>query len=80
MKNWITAVAFMSCAGTLAAQSTTPDPATRTLAVGIFKQLIEINTTDSVGNVSTASLAMRQRLLDAGFDKQDIFIGGPTAL
>ena len=33
----------------------------------IFKQLIEINTTDSVGNVTTATEAMAKRLRDAGF-------------
>ena len=57
---------------------TTPDAATKALAHDIFKQLIEINTTDSVGNVTTASLAMQQRLLDAGFAKEDMFLGGPT--
>ena len=54
----------------------TPDAATRALAHDIFKQLIEINTTDSVGNVTTASLAMQQRLLDAGFAKEDMFLAG----
>ena len=33
----------------------------------IFKQLIEINTTDSAGNVTTAAEAMATRLRDAGF-------------
>ena len=41
--------------------------ADRELARTIFKQLIETNTTDSVGNVTTAADAMRKRLLDAGF-------------
>jgi hypothetical protein len=31
----------------------------------IFKQLIEINTTDAVGNVTTAAEAMATRLRDA---------------
>ena len=47
------------------------------LAHDIFQQLVEINTTDSVGNVTTAARAMQQRLLDAGFPKEDIFLGGP---
>lgn len=55
------------------------DPAGHQLARDIFKQLIEINTTDSVGNVSTASRAMEQRLLAAGFPKEDIFVGGPNS-
>src|SRR5689334_9443600 len=33
------------------------------LAHDIFKQLIEINTTDSVGNVTTAAEAMAKRFL-----------------
>src|SRR5713101_8148970 len=51
---------------------------TKQLSREIFKQLIEINTTDSVGNVTTAAEAMARRLLDAGFAKEDIFIGGPN--
>ena len=43
------------------------DDATRQLSHDIFKQLIEINTTDSVGNVTTAAEAMAQRFRDAGF-------------
>ena len=35
------------------------------LARDIFKQLIEINTTDSAGNVTTAAEAMAQRLRNA---------------
>jgi acetylornithine deacetylase/succinyl-diaminopimelate desuccinylase-like protein len=57
---------------------TPPDPATKELALGIFKQLIEINTTDSVGSVTAASKAMQQRFLDAGFPASDIYLGGPN--
>lgn len=52
------------------------DDATRKLAHDIFRQLIEINTTDSVGNVTTASEAMAQRFRDAGFADSDIQILG----
>src|SRR5262249_29836340 len=55
-----------------------PDAATRKLALDIFKQLIEINTTDSVGNVTTAAKAMEQRLLDAGFPQKDLVVAGPN--
>jgi acetylornithine deacetylase/succinyl-diaminopimelate desuccinylase-like protein len=48
------------------------------LAHDIFQQLVEINTTDSVGNVTTAARAMEQRLLDAEFPKEDMFLGGPS--
>jgi len=47
-------------------------------ARAILKELIEINTTDSVGNVTTAAEAMAQRLLAAGFPRQDIRVAGPA--
>ncbi|WP_446744340.1 M20/M25/M40 family metallo-hydrolase [Silvibacterium acidisoli] len=62
-----------------AAQSTPPlDPATRQLAHDVFKQLIEINTTDSVGSVTEASKVIRERLLAAGFAESDLYLGGPN--
>src|SRR3984893_30641 len=51
---------------------------TKQLARDIFKQLIEINTTDSVGNVTTAAEAMAKRLRDAGFRESDIKVAGPN--
>src|SRR5438309_293877 len=51
---------------------------TKQLARDIFKQLIEINTTDSVGNVTTAAEAMARRLLDGGFTEADIKVAGPN--
>jgi len=57
---------------------TPPDAATQELAKGIFKQLIEINTTDSVGSVTAASKAMEQRFLEAGFPAGDVYVGGPN--
>src|SRR5258708_28445976 len=53
-----------------------PD-ADRRLARDIFKQLIEINTTDSVGNVTAAAEAMATRLRQAGFDERDLQVAGP---
>jgi len=44
----------------------------------IFKQIIEINTTDSVGNVTTAAEALAKRLRDAGFPEQDVIVAGPN--
>lgn len=58
---------------------TPPDAATKDLALGIFEQLININSTDSVGSVTAASQAMRQRFLDAGWPAADLYIGGPNA-
>src|SRR5262245_56972778 len=39
----------------------------------IYKQLIEINTTDSVGNTTVAAEAMAARFRAAGFPAADIF-------
>jgi acetylornithine deacetylase/succinyl-diaminopimelate desuccinylase-like protein len=49
-----------------------------TLAHDIFKQLIEIDTSDSTGNVTTAAEALRQRFLDAGFPASDLELLGPN--
>lgn len=54
------------------------DAATRQFSHDVVKQLIEINTTDSVGNVTTASEAMAQRFRDAGFAESDIHVIGPN--
>jgi acetylornithine deacetylase/succinyl-diaminopimelate desuccinylase-like protein len=44
----------------------------------IFKQLIEINTTDTpAGNVTTAAEAMAERFRAAGFPAEDIHVDGP---
>ena len=54
------------------------DPTTKQLSRDIFQQLIEINTTDSVGSTTIAANAMAQRLLDAGFAKEDVVVLGPN--
>ncbi|HKS74996.1 MAG TPA: M20/M25/M40 family metallo-hydrolase [Terriglobales bacterium] len=54
------------------------DDQTRQYAHDVFKQLVDINTTDSVGNITTASEAMAQRFRDAGFPDSDIQILGPN--
>ncbi len=52
----------------------------RAEARDIFKQLIEINTTDtSEGNVTTGSAAMEKRFLEAGFAREDVHLLGPDA-
>jgi acetylornithine deacetylase/succinyl-diaminopimelate desuccinylase-like protein len=69
------AVIFLLVVGeSVRAQSTPPNP----LAREIFQQLIEINTTDSVGNVTTAAEAMAARLRDAGFTGNDVIVAGPN--
>jgi acetylornithine deacetylase/succinyl-diaminopimelate desuccinylase-like protein len=54
------------------------DEGTSRLSRDIFKELIEINTTDSVGNTTTAASAMATRLKDAGFPAADIQVLAPT--
>jgi acetylornithine deacetylase/succinyl-diaminopimelate desuccinylase-like protein len=62
----------------LQAQQTAMDPATRQLAHDVFKQLVEINSTDSIGSTTAVAEAMRKRLLDAGFPAADVVILGPN--
>jgi acetylornithine deacetylase/succinyl-diaminopimelate desuccinylase-like protein len=62
----------------LQAQPTAMDLATRQLAHDVFKQLIEINSTDSIGSTTAVAEAMRKRLLDAGFSPEDVVILGPN--
>jgi acetylornithine deacetylase/succinyl-diaminopimelate desuccinylase-like protein len=54
------------------------DDQTRQLSHDIFKQLIEINTTDSVGSTTVAAEAMATRLRDAGFPASDVVVLGPN--
>jgi acetylornithine deacetylase/succinyl-diaminopimelate desuccinylase-like protein len=54
------------------------DSAVRSTAHDIFKELIEINTTDSIGSITVAAQAMRKRLLDAGFAPADVVVIGPN--
>jgi acetylornithine deacetylase/succinyl-diaminopimelate desuccinylase-like protein len=48
------------------------------LARAVFKELIEINTTDSIGNTTTAAEAVAARLKAAGFPDTDIQVVGPN--
>ena len=48
------------------------------LAHDIFKQLIEIDTSDSTGNVTTAAMALEKRFLEAGFPAADVQLLGPN--
>jgi acetylornithine deacetylase/succinyl-diaminopimelate desuccinylase-like protein len=54
------------------------DDGTRQLTRDIYRQLIEINTTDSIGNTTTAAEAMAARLRAAGFPAADIQVLGPN--
>jgi acetylornithine deacetylase/succinyl-diaminopimelate desuccinylase-like protein len=50
----------------------------QTRAREIFKQLVEINTTDSVGSTTVAAEAMAARFRAAGFPEADIKVVGPN--
>ena len=79
-RTWLLALFYLVCTVSMRAQEPSPaDDASRRLAVDIFKQLIEINTTDSVGSVTAAAEAMAQRFRDAGFPESDIQVLGPTS-
>jgi acetylornithine deacetylase/succinyl-diaminopimelate desuccinylase-like protein len=53
-------------------------PAADQLAHDLYRELIEINTTDSVGNVTTASATLARRFLSAGFAPGDVMVLGPN--
>src|SRR6202789_3195699 len=54
------------------------DDAVRKLSRDIFRQLIEINTTDSSGDNTAAARAMAKRLLDAGYPESDVKVLVPA--
>jgi acetylornithine deacetylase/succinyl-diaminopimelate desuccinylase-like protein len=75
-------VAAASTSPAVFAQSSLPAASAedKALAKAIFKELIEINTTDTpLGNVTTATKAMQKRFLDAGFPAEDVHLLGPDA-
>ena len=81
MRFTVASVATLALPAVLAAQAQqgaalSPD---QQLAHDIYKQLVEINTVDSVGSTTVAADAMAKRFLDAGFPESDIFRGGPRA-
>ena len=71
-------VAILAIASGLSAAPPQLDDTARRLTHDIYKQLIEINTTDSVGNTTTAAEAMAARLRAAGFPPSDIRVVGPN--
>lgn len=81
-KNYSTTIAaFLLVAGLLIGSVARPQAAhTQTMSLSpqqqlareIFQQLIEINTTDSIGNNTTAAEAMAARLKAAGFPAEDV--------
>jgi len=74
----LTAASVCLLAVTLAAPAQQLSLSDRQLSRDIFQQLIEINSTDSVGSVTAVSTAIRQRLLAAGFPAADLQLLGPN--
>src|SRR5689334_20769845 len=64
-------------AGVLICVFVVPSYSQDSLAREIFKELIEINTTDSVGDCTKAAEAMAARLKAAGFPAADVQVIGP---
>lgn len=66
----------------VAAQPPQPLAPHQRLAREVYRELIEINTADSVGSVTRAAAAMAKRFRDAGFPARDIHLlvppGKPT--
>jgi acetylornithine deacetylase/succinyl-diaminopimelate desuccinylase-like protein len=54
------------------------DEGTQRLSRDIFRELVEINTTDSVGSTTRAAEAMAIRLKNAGIPPADIHVLGPN--
>jgi acetylornithine deacetylase/succinyl-diaminopimelate desuccinylase-like protein len=72
-------IALLVAAASLAAAQGTaaaPDPQ-RQLAREIFKELIEIDTTDASGDCTRAAAAMAARFRAAGFPAADVEVVGP---
>jgi acetylornithine deacetylase/succinyl-diaminopimelate desuccinylase-like protein len=79
MKQFLTlpCAVVLLCGVSFAQAQTTLSPEHQA-ARDIFKQLIEINTTDTpAGNVTAAAEAMAERFRAAGFPADDIHVDGP---
>ena len=71
------ALLCMTClfVSNLSAQERTPH---QQMAVSIFQELIEINTTQSIGDNTKAAEAMAARLIEAGFAERDVKVIVPA--
>src|SRR3954463_10639549 len=74
----IAALTAIGAAATVSASAADPDEASRALARSIFKELIEIKTTESGVGSTPAAQAVAKRLREAGFPEADIQVVGPS--
>ncbi len=70
------AIALAWAAGALAAAPSPDDLDSRALARGIFKELVEIDTSEATGSVTRAAEAMAARFRKAGFPAKDVLLVG----
>jgi hypothetical protein len=72
----VMAFALLAAAGAATAQTMTLNPEQQKLH-DIYKELLEINTVDSVGSTTVAAAAMQKRFLAAGFPASDVVLLAP---
>ena len=77
MKTRTAALSLVLLAGIAAAQLARAEEDVRRLARDVFRQLIEIDTTESTGSTTPAARAMAARLKEAGFPDADVVVVGP---
>ena len=70
-------MAFVTLSAVSQAQQPTLNAADRAIARDILKQLVETNTSHSIGSTTVAAEAMRKRFLKAGFPAADMVVMGP---
>jgi acetylornithine deacetylase/succinyl-diaminopimelate desuccinylase-like protein len=73
----LTAAALSALALTSAQAQSTPKDLSETAFRGLYKELVEINTTASVGSCTAAAQAMGARLKAAGFPDSDVRVLAP---
>jgi len=82
LRRFVTFLLFYALGCSAVAQSPSgylPTPERdRQFAHDIFKQLVETNTSHSVGSVTEASKEIQRRLLEAGFLATDVTLLGPS--
>src|SRR6476646_7147702 len=76
MKRFLIVILLAAATSSLAAPPPL-DAKSKQLVFDIYKELIEINTTSSIGNNTTAAQAMAARLRAAGFSAADLQVLGP---
>ena len=77
MRFTVVSIATIAFPVLLAAQSQPTLTPAQQLAHDIYKEMVEINTVDSVGSTTVAANAIAKRFREAGFPESDMFLGGP---